>query len=76
MIPADPPHHPIRHLGVLGVVTNLVSQESIRELWVVAMRVEERVRQVGLVELGVGDPVVEPLIERGRERGRVPDTTP
>jgi hypothetical protein len=73
VIPADSPHDPIRHLWV--VAANLVGEEPIPELQVILVGVEDRVGQPGLVELGVGERVLQPD-RTERERDRVPDTTP
>jgi hypothetical protein len=62
VVPTDPPHHPVRYVGVVAE-TDLIGEEPIPELGIIAMRVEDRVREVGLLELGVGDRFFEPPVE-------------
>ena len=49
----DPPRGPIRH--GLAVVAGLVGEESMPELRVITMRVEQRVRAIRLHHLARGD---------------------
>jgi Helix-turn-helix domain len=60
VVPTDPPHRPVAHL-VAGLA-DLIRQEPIAELGIVAMRVEHSVRYVRLVELGVADRAGEPPV--------------
>ena len=71
VVAADPPHHPIRHLGV-AAVADLIGQEPIPELGIIAVRVEDRVRQPGLVELAVGEGRVQPPVVGGASKLEYP----
>jgi hypothetical protein len=60
VVRTDPPRRPLRHqhAGVAG----LVDQKPVTELRVVAVGVEQRVGPVGLLELGIGDRLLEPAV--------------
>jgi hypothetical protein len=60
VVPADLPHRAVTRDMSLG--TDLIGEEPIPELGIVAVRVEDRVRQVRLVELGVGDRAGQPPV--------------
>ena len=61
VVPADPPHHAIG--DVVIAEADLIGEEPVPELAIVTMGIEDRIRQPGLIELGVaerrrGPPVV------------------
>ena len=53
-----------------------VGQETVAELRVVTMGIEERVRAVGLSDLGGGDGSLEPAVVRLAGEARAPGTSP
>ncbi len=76
VVPTDPPHDPVRHAGVVDVLADLVGEEPVAELGIIAMGVVDRIGQIGLGELAVGERAIEATGSRAGERDRVPDTTP
>jgi hypothetical protein len=62
VVAADPPHHPVRHPGVLLGAADLIGEEPVPELGVVEVRVVDRAREVRLGELTVGDRRLEPPV--------------
>ena len=64
VVPTEAPHHPVRYLWVI-TGADLVGQEPVAELGVVAMGVEDRVGEVRLLPLAGGDRLVEPPVVGG-----------
>src|SRR5262245_6182336 len=62
VVPADLPDRPIARLA--ACLADFVGQEPVAELGIIAMGVEDRVRQVGLVPLGAEAGVGEPPVLR------------
>ena len=52
--------HTVRYL--MAGIAGFVCEEPIAELWVITMRVEHRVCDMGLVELISGDRLFEPPV--------------
>lgn len=74
LVSADPPHHPVRH-HVAGVA-DFIGEEPVSELRVVAVRVEDRLRQPRFGEITVGDRFVEPSGSTELDTASGPDTSP
>ncbi len=64
---ADAPHRPLTH--PMAGVADLIGEEPVAELGIVTVRVEDRVREARVVELGVGDRTLDPLRPLGGNIG-------
>jgi hypothetical protein len=60
VVPADPPRGPVGHAG--SRAAGLVGQEPLAELRILSVRVEQRVRACGPLELGIGHGTFEPAV--------------
>lgn len=59
---ADPPHDPVRHLGVLVELAALISEVPVPEFRIIPMGVTDSVGQVRLVKLAISDRRVHPPV--------------
>ena len=60
VIAADPPRCPVSHR--LPDVTGLICEETVPDLWVVAVNIEQRVRPIRFDDLTIGGGIEQPPV--------------